>query len=109
MSRARGFTLVEVVVALLVLEVSILGALATMAAAAETWRRAERLERATGAVETVLDSLRGDGTEGASARVVDDVRIRWTVSDSGSVEIEAIDPADSSLVRVRTTIALGGQ
>lgn len=101
-----GFTLVEVVVALLVLEVGVLGALATMVVAAETLRRAQGLERATGRVEAVLDSLRGGASPDSSSVLFDDVRIRWTVDDEGDVEIDATDPEGSLLLRARSTVPL---
>lgn len=103
---AGGFTLIEVVVALLVLEVGVLGALATMVVAAETLRRAQGLERATGRVEAVLDSLRGGATPDSASILFDDVRIRWTVDGDGDVEIDATDLEGSLLLRTRSTVPL---
>lgn len=105
-SAAGGFTLVEVVVALLVLEVGVLGALATMVVAAETLRRAQGLERVTGRVEAVLDSLRGGASPDSASVLFDDVRIRWTVDGDGDVEIDATDPEGSLLLRARSTVPL---
>lgn len=104
MTTPRGFTLVEVVVALLVLEVGVLGALATMVVAAQTLRRAHRLDRATGRVEAVLDSLRGGASPDSASVLVDDVRIRWTVDADGDVEIGATDQEGSLLLRARSTV-----
>lgn len=103
---SEGFTLVEVVVALLVLEVGVLGALATMVVAAETLRKAHRLDRATGRVEAVLDSLRGGASPGSASVLVDDVRIRWTVDAGGDVDVGATDQEGSLLLRARSTVPL---
>lgn len=92
--------------ALLILEVGVLGALATMVVAAETLRRAHRLDRATGRVEAVLDSLRGGASPGSATVLVDDVRIRWTVDAVGDVEIGATDQEGSFLLRARSTVPL---
>lgn len=102
----EGFTLVEVVVALLVLEVGVLGALATMALAAETLRGAHRLDRATGRVEAVLDSLRGGASPDSGSVLFDDVMVRWTVDGDGDVEIGATDQEGSPLLLARSTVPL---
>jgi len=85
----RGFTLIEVVVALLVLEVGILGAVGTLLLATQTLTRAEVVERGVLEVEAALDSLhagvlptsghriRAEGTLSWSASVGDAVRVRY--------------------------------
>ncbi|MEX2467733.1 MAG: prepilin-type N-terminal cleavage/methylation domain-containing protein [Gemmatimonadota bacterium] len=60
----RGFTLVEVVVALVLLEIGVLGVVGTFVIASRTMARAEVLERATLTVERVADSLSVDGMAG---------------------------------------------
>lgn len=106
MTRPGGFTLIEVVVALLVLEVGVLGALTTVVLAADTLHRAQRLDRATGRVEAVLDSLRGGATAGRDSVLFDDVRIRWMVDDDGDVEIGAADVEGSLLLEARSTVPM---
>jgi len=60
----RGFTLVEVVVALVLLEVAVLGVVGTLALARRTLAEAEALERGVTGVERVVDSLRASGFSG---------------------------------------------
>ncbi|MDH3271412.1 MAG: prepilin-type N-terminal cleavage/methylation domain-containing protein [Gemmatimonadota bacterium] len=104
MKRA-GFTLVEVVVALIVLEVAVLGVLGVLAFTAETSRRADQLERATGRVESLLDSLREDATVDSSSLAFGDGGIRWSVDSLGRLEIEAVDERGGTLLRVRSRVA----
>lgn len=53
----RGFTLVEVIVALVLVEIGILGAVGTLVLASRNLAEAERLERAVLTAERVGDSL----------------------------------------------------
>ncbi|NNF14299.1 MAG: type II secretion system protein [Gemmatimonadetes bacterium] len=105
MSR-RGFTLIEVVVALLVLEMAVVGVLGTMALAARTLHRAERLEAATGRAEAVLDSLRRGASPASGMDAFDDVSMAWTVDTVGRVELEAVDERGGLLLAVRTRVPL---
>lgn len=102
--RGRGFTLLEVVVALLVLELGVLGVLGTMLVAAQTLRRAERLERASAGVEAILDSLRAGAAPDSASLALDDVRIAWAVDELGRVEISATDENGGPLVRARSRV-----
>jgi prepilin-type N-terminal cleavage/methylation domain-containing protein len=83
----RGFTLVEVLVALLVLEVGILAAAGTLLVAARTLRRSEAEARAVNVVESVLDSLQGGADAGAFARVTAEGTLSGSVSEDGTVRI----------------------
>lgn len=85
--RARGFTLLEVVVALLVLEVGILAATATMVIAAHTLTVAETRARAANGLESVLDSLEGGASAGTFVRGTRDDTISGSVAGDGSVEM----------------------
>ena len=100
----RGFTLVEVVMALLVVEMAVVGVLGTMALAARTLRRAERLEAATGRAEAVLDSLRRGAAPGSGRDVFDDVAVVWTVDSAGAVELTATDEHGGTLLSVRSRV-----
>lgn len=99
-----GFTLVEVVVALLVLELGVLGVLGTLVVASETLRRAERLERATSRVEAVVDSLAAGSPADTVTQTFDDVRISWTVDGRGRVDLLATDEDGGILLRVRSQV-----
>lgn len=72
-----GFTLVEVIVALLLLSVGVL-ALAEAAGRLEAGARAARdRERALSVASWVLDSLVATGSASAGERAVGDLRVRW--------------------------------
>ena len=102
--RRRGFTLVEVVVALLVLEIGVLGALATLVHASEISRRAETLERAVTRVEAVLDSLGAGGAPDTVVANFDGYSLRWTMDGAGRVEIRAVDGSGVELVRASSAV-----
>lgn len=107
MSDARrhpGFTLVEVVVALVVLEVCVVGVASMLTLASRTLARAERLEAAVATVEGVLDSLRAipapvDGRRGLASGGV----IVWIVGPDGAVTVRA------ESVDGRTLVELAGR
>lgn len=99
-----GFSLVEVLVALIVLELGVLGVLGTLALATETLRRAEGLERATSRVEAVIDSLSAGSSADTVTEAFADVRIAWTVDDGGRLDLLATDQEGGTLLRVRSTV-----
>lgn len=79
-TRPRGFSLVELVVALTVFAVGVLGLAGAAAFAQRSFTAADAVERATRAAATVLDSLLReprieDGERAASGTVT-----RWTVT-----------------------------
>lgn len=102
--RTAGFTLAEVIMALLILEVGVFGVLGTLLVASETVRRAERLERATARVESVLDSLARGAASGSVTERFDDVRVSWTVDAVGRVELHATDERGGSLLTVESRV-----
>ena len=102
--RHLGFTLVEVVVALLVLQLGVLAALATLVHASQVSRRAETLERATTRVESVLDSLAAGATPDTVDVASDLFRLRWTVDGTGRLRIDVVDRAGAVLVEARSTV-----
>lgn len=96
----RGFTLVEVLVALILLEVGLLGVVGTLLLATRTLTHAELEERGAAVAERVLDSLSAAGVSSGEGRA--DVRggeVRWRAS-GGVVHVEFGTERDSALVVV---------
>jgi len=101
-----GFTLLEVVMALLVLEVSVVGLVGSLVLASSTLTRAESLERAVATAEGVLDSL------AASASILADSvphagggTVRWSVDDSGRVSLQATGADGAVVLDVLSVVA----
>ena len=89
MKRPGGYSLVELLVALVLLQVGILGAVGTCVLAARLTTRAELLEWGTSEAQRVLDSLasvppgpgEGEVRSGPGA-------LRWSVGAGGDVRVE---------------------
>lgn len=82
----KGFTLVEVVVALLVLEVGLLGVAGTLILAARSLSGARRTDAAAVALERVYDSLSRGGAATPEGRVpLGPAEVRWEASGGGGV------------------------
>lgn len=92
--HGRGYSLVEVVVALVVLEVGVLGVLGLGVVAAREVARAAELQRALGLLEVVSDSLLAvDDPEGGE-RPAGPHRIRWWRSEGElTIQVERIEDA----------------
>jgi len=101
-----GFTLIEVVVALVLLEVAVLGVLGTAVVASESLRRAERLERATGRVEALLDSLSRGASPDTVSESFADVRVAWSVDGLGHLVVHATDAGGGSLLTVESRVRI---
>lgn len=99
-----GFTLVEVVVALAVLEIAVVGAAGTLTVAARTLGQAERLERAVASAQGVLDSLRGVPVPASSSLGYRGGDVRWEVGDSGQVVLPALGAVGDTLFVVTATL-----
>lgn len=82
MVTRSGFSLAEVVVALLLLSVVAIGVAGAGVAAAQMFTRAELHERLLREAEAVLDSLVLMPANGAGSRMVRDVEINWTAADT---------------------------
>lgn len=104
MSRS-GFTLVEVVVALLVLEIAVVCLVGTLVLASSTLTRAETLERVVSAAEGVLDSIGRAPTAGSDSALLPNAHLSWSVDDSGRVRVHAVDAAGRVLVEVESMLA----
>lgn len=95
-SRADGFALVEVLVALLVLELGMLGVAGLVALGGRTLARASLLERALYAAEQVADSLARVDEIADGERTLPGGHLRWRVTSGGpegpsAVRITAVD------------------
>ncbi len=95
-SGRGGFTLLEIIVALVVVEVMLAGAVVTLQMGLRRARQAEIIERVTWEVMTLADSLVDAGPEsGRQARP-------WgELSWEGGV-IQAVDSTGARLLRVET-------
>ncbi len=82
-----GFSLVEVLVALVILGVGVLGVLAMTLQAQRTLLAAEALESASRAVEWLADSLSFAGWDGPGSIETERGSIRWTREVDGFVTV----------------------
>jgi prepilin-type N-terminal cleavage/methylation domain-containing protein len=106
--RRAGFTLVEVLVALVVLEVGLLGVAGALFLAARTMNRADAIERGVGVVELVLDSLRSRGAAGAGSARWEGGDVRWRPGSVGRVVVNLSGAGDSTLIEVSALQPRGG-
>lgn len=85
-----GFTLLEVVVALLLMEVAVLAAAGTLVLASRSMAEASHLERAVMEAEGVLDSLSSVAGPVSGGRAYPGGDIKWTVDSSGVVLLTVV-------------------
>ena len=100
-----GFSMVEVLVALVVLELVILGAVGMMVVASTTMSEAEVIERAVSALEGTADSLSQQATIGQGSKEVAGGRIEWSVEPDGEFTMEFMRD-DRLLVQVAGVVRL---
>ena len=105
MSGRSGFTLLEVVVALVVMEVAVVGMVGSLVLASATMTRAESLERTVATAEGVLDSLVGAASVGADSVAFDGGWVvRWSLDDSGRVSLVGNDPSGAVVLHMPTVV-----
>ena len=87
---SRGFSLIEVVVALLVLHVALLGVTSMLRLAAVHTAAAASTEQLVTVAEGALDSLRGvDDVRPDSLRVAGGL-VRWATDEGGAIRLQAL-------------------
>ena len=92
MIRTRGFTLVELVVAVLVLSVGVLALSGTAAAVTRMMGWGQRFGASALAAQARLEALRADGCGalGGGADSAGQYRLRWRVTAAGSLRTVAL-------------------
>jgi len=107
MSRS-GFTLVEILAAMLVLEVGLMGVVGTLWLAARTLTRAEVLEHGVEAMEGVYDSLAMEPSPTDGSRLSPSGQIGWRVSGADA-RLWLIDGGGDTLARVEARLPPGDE
>lgn len=92
--RAAGMSLIELIVALTVLAVAVLGLAGAAAVAHRSFASATAIERAAQAAAAVLDSLMHEAVPADGERIGQGVAVTWTVA------------ADGALRRITATVAV---
>jgi type II secretory pathway pseudopilin PulG len=103
---SRGFTLIEVVVAIIVLEVAVVGVLGAMVLSANIMREAEVVERATARAQGALDSLGAGGEPGRGVGVFDGGIVEWAVGEAGEVTVTSSNERDGAVVVLWSRVPL---
>lgn len=97
----RGFSLIEVVVALVVLELAVTGIAGILAVAGRAFADAERLERAIEAADWVADSLASEGMAGVGAEPFPGGVVGWGAGPRpGEARVWSTDHAGDTLLRL---------
>jgi len=99
----RGFSLVEVVVALLIFQVGALGAMTLTASALNTLRVAEEVERAVAAIRLLADSLGAEPVSESGDATVGLVTVRWRRAEGMAEAVDA-EALVSGRIRARMRI-----
>jgi type II secretory pathway pseudopilin PulG len=104
MTRARsGFSLLEIVVALVLLQVCLTGVVGLFTLASARLARAVLVERAAAELAAVADSLSLAGAAGGGEALRGRWRVTWSVAGSVAVLSASLadDPERTPLVEVR--------
>jgi len=101
---SRGFTLLEVVVALVLLEVAVLAAVGTLAVASRTLAEAEHLERAVVEAEGALDSLAGVPGATSGSRTFTGGEVDWSIDTTGTVSLRAQSVVGAILFELQSAV-----
>ncbi len=104
---AGGFTLVEILIAVVLLEVGLLAVVGTSVLARRVLTQAEIVERGVAEVERTYDSLAQGWTVGGDLRSGSAGWVRWFVSEAGYVQVDFGLQPDSPLVRVDGVLPSG--
>jgi type II secretory pathway pseudopilin PulG len=91
MSRVGGFALVELVVALVVFAVGLLGVTGIFTVAAATLNEARMLQWAAAAAGEVADSLAHAGVSGGGERRDARGTVVWTVGGGGALSLVTLE------------------
>jgi type II secretory pathway pseudopilin PulG len=102
---SRGFTLLEVIVALLVLEIAIVGTVSTLLLASSTLARAEAIERIVATSEGLVDSLAHGAATGADSLRASWGRVVWVVDSARNLRVTAVGPSGDTVVDVRSVVS----
>lgn len=107
--RVRGFTLLEVVVAVTVLVVGLVGVAGLTVVAVRELERARSAGWATAAVSEVADSLARHGVGGGGVRALPGGAVRWSAAEGPApdlveVELEARAPDGRRTLRARALL-----
>ena len=110
MTAHRGFTLVEVLVALVILDITMLAATSTLVAASRMSRASIERERAVAALAWVYDSLVAESEGGQSGGPgagegsvwVGRNRVDWVLSPAGSLLLMV--PQDDDTLRLGAVV-----
>lgn len=98
---SRGFTLIEVVVALVLLEIGVLGVVGTLLLATRTLTEAELTTRATMSAAQVVDSLEAHGFGGPDVVAFPGGVVRWEAAvGTGIAVVVATDALGDTLARL---------
>ena len=95
---SAGFSMVEVLVAMVVLEVGLLAAMGMTLQAQRTLRTAFVLETVSDATEAVADSMTRFGWNGSGRRVMDEGTLRWSSAGLDVITISFDGRGDLSAV-----------
>lgn len=98
----RGFTLLEVVVALVVLELSIAAAAGLLVLSSATLSQAEQLGRSVALAEGILDSLVATSAPIQGSAGYAGGELRWCVDEAGEVLLWSVGSRGDTLFEVRS-------